>query len=107
MRASYEITMAGHAATRVLATAGAGGVALTAWAMRRAGMERREVATRMVTFLVLLYSVYMAALVVAGVGLATGVLAGGGSAAKTPVPPALGAPGIAAVLALPPLRSGE
>lgn len=101
MRASYEITMAGHAATRVLATAGAGGVALTAWAMRRSGMERRAVATRMVTFLVLLYSVYMAALVVVGVGLATGLLPGGGSAAMTLVPAAFGALVIAAVLAMP------
>ncbi len=40
-RASYQITMAGLAATRLFAAAGAGGVALTAWALRRSGMERR------------------------------------------------------------------
>ena len=40
-RASYEITMAGLAATRLFAAAGAGGIALTAWALRRSGMERR------------------------------------------------------------------
>ena len=57
MRASTEITLAGHMATRVLATAGAGGVALTGGAMRKAGMERRDVATRMTTCLVLLYVV--------------------------------------------------
>ena len=34
-RESYEITMAGLAATRLFASAGAGGVALTAWALRR------------------------------------------------------------------------
>jgi putative heme transporter len=34
-KASYEITMAGVAATRLFAAAGAGGVALTAWALRR------------------------------------------------------------------------
>src|SRR3954452_3751228 len=40
---SAEINLAGNAATRLLATAGAGGIALTAWAMRRAGMERSDV----------------------------------------------------------------
>src|SRR5436190_174405 len=73
LRASIEITLAGHAATRLLASAGAGGVALTAWAMRRSGMARATVAARMTTFLVLLYSIYMGALVIGGVGLATGL----------------------------------
>ena len=36
-RESYEITMAGLAATRLFASAGAGGIALTAWALRRSG----------------------------------------------------------------------
>src|SRR6185312_15959998 len=52
-RASYEITMAGVAATRLFAAAGAGGIALTAWALRRSGMEARVVACRMVAFLAL------------------------------------------------------
>src|SRR4051794_7582592 len=101
MRASTEITLAGHAATRLFASAGAGGVALTAWALRRSGMERGTVAARMTTFLVLLYSVYMAALVAGGVGLFTGVLPGGGPAAITLVPAGFGALVIAAALALP------
>ena len=46
-RASYEISMAGLAATRLFAAAGAGGIALTAWALRRSGMSRRQVATRL------------------------------------------------------------
>ena len=50
-RESYEITMAGVAATRLFATAGAGGMALTAWALRRSGMPRDVVACRMVAFL--------------------------------------------------------
>ena len=73
---STQINLAGHAATRLFASAGAGGIALTAWSMRRAGMERADVAARMVTFLVLLYGVYMAALVVGGLGLYTGLLPG-------------------------------
>ena len=39
-RESYQITMAGLAATRLFAAGGAGGVALTAWALRRSGMPR-------------------------------------------------------------------
>ena len=81
--ASTQINLAGHAATRLFASAGAGGIALTAWAMRRSGMERADVAARMVTFLVLLYGVYMGALVVGGLGLYTGLLPGGGSFAIT------------------------
>jgi uncharacterized protein (TIRG00374 family) len=75
-RESYQITMAGLAATRLLAAGGAGGVAVTAWALRSSGMERREVAERMIAFLVLLYGVYMIAMVVCGVGLYTGVFPG-------------------------------
>jgi uncharacterized membrane protein YbhN (UPF0104 family) len=67
--ASYEITMAGLAATRLFASAGAGGVALTAWALRRSGMEPRVVACRMIAFLALLYAVFMGALVIDGLGL--------------------------------------
>jgi uncharacterized membrane protein YbhN (UPF0104 family) len=106
LRASTEITFAGHAATRLFASAGAGGVALTAWALRRAGMARAEVAARMTTFLVLLYSVYMAALVIGGLGLAVGLLPGGGSAAITLAPAALGAVVVAVALATQRIRPG-
>ncbi|MGO8904065.1 MAG: flippase-like domain-containing protein [Solirubrobacteraceae bacterium] len=85
-RASYQITMAGLAATRLFAAGGAGGVALTAWALRRSGMEPRLVACRMVAFLVLLYSVYMGSLLIDGIGLGTGLFPGGGSFAITIVP---------------------
>jgi uncharacterized membrane protein YbhN (UPF0104 family) len=107
LRASIEITLAGHAATRLLASAGAGGIALTAWAMRRSGMNRADVGARMTTFLVLLYSVYMAALVVGGLGLATGLLPGGGSAAITVVPAIFGAAVIGIALAAQRIRPGE
>jgi uncharacterized protein (TIRG00374 family) len=84
--ASYEITMAGVAATRLFAAAGAGGIALTAWALRRSGMERREVAVRMVAFVSLLYAVYMATLVIVGFGLYFGIFNGPGPFAITVVP---------------------
>jgi uncharacterized membrane protein YbhN (UPF0104 family) len=107
LRASVEITLAGHAATRLLASAGAGGVALTAWAMRRSGMDRATVAARMTTFLVLLYSVYMSALIVGGGGLALGLLPGGGSLAVTAAPALFGATVIAVALAAQRIRPGD
>src|SRR3954452_16769889 len=85
-RESYQITMAGLAATRLFAAAGAGGIALTAWALRRSGMAARTVAVRMVAFISLLYAVYMGALILIGLGLRTGALPGGGPFAITVVP---------------------
>jgi uncharacterized protein (TIRG00374 family) len=88
---SYQITMAGLAATRLFAAAGAGGIALTAWALRRSGMETRTVARRLIAFTVILYAVYMITLVVVGVGLYLGVIPGGGSFAITIGPAIFGA----------------
>ena len=85
-RVSYQITMAGLVATRLFAAGGAGGIALTAWALRRSGMEPRLVACRMVAFMVLLYAVYAGSLLIDGVALATGAFPGGGSFAITVVP---------------------
>lgn len=99
-RSSYEITMAGLAATRLFAAAGSGGVALTAWALRRSGMDRRAVASRMVSFMMILYAVYMLVLVIDGVALRTGVFPGGGSFAITIVPAIFGGSAIAVMLAL-------
>ncbi|MGH2913465.1 MAG: lysylphosphatidylglycerol synthase transmembrane domain-containing protein [Solirubrobacteraceae bacterium] len=90
-RASYEITMAGVAATRLFASAGAGGVALTAWALRRSGLEPRVVACRMIAFMALLYAVFMGCLVVGGVGLYLGLFAGQNPFAITVVPAIFGA----------------
>ena len=83
---SYQITMAGLAATRLFSAGGAGGIVLTYWALRKAGMERRQTASRLVAFLVLLYAVYMFALVLFGVLLRTGVLSGEAPVGLTVVP---------------------
>ncbi len=88
-RASYQITMAGLAATRIFSAAGAGGIALTYWALRKAGLERRTSGSRMVAFLVLMYAVYLAALVVFGILLRTGVLPGSDPVGGTIVPAAI------------------
>jgi uncharacterized protein (TIRG00374 family) len=104
MRSSYQITMAGLAATRLFAAAGAGGIALTAWALRRSGMARREVASRMLAFLVLLYTVYCGALVIGGLGLYLGIFNGSAPFAITVIPAVFGiiAFAVAGVLALVP-----
>jgi uncharacterized protein (TIRG00374 family) len=86
---SYQITMAGLAATRLFSAGGAGGIVLTYWALRKAGMERRQTACRMVAFLVLLYAVYMVALVVFGILLRSGVLSGEAPVGLTIVPAAI------------------
>ncbi len=99
-RQSFLITMAGVAATRLLATAGAGGIALTGWALRRLGLTAHAVGRGLVAFMVILYAVYMAALVVLGAALGTGVLPGGGSPLLTFLPAALGAAVIALALAM-------
>jgi uncharacterized protein (TIRG00374 family) len=97
---SYQITMASLAATRVFAAGGAGGIALTAWALRRAGLGPRTVAARMLAFLILLYGVYMAAFVIAGVGLYLHLFPGPAPFAITVVPAIFGAVVIGLFLAL-------
>lgn len=90
-REAYEINMAGLAATRFFSAGGAGGIALTYWALRKAGMPRRESATRMVAFLALQYIWYPLALIVCGVLLRTGVLSGESAVEVTIVPAAVAA----------------
>jgi uncharacterized membrane protein YbhN (UPF0104 family) len=91
--ASYRITMAGLAASRIFAAGGAGGLVLTAWALRRSGMAKRLVADKTLTFLILTYLPYMGALIVCGFGLYLGVLSGAAPLGVTLVPA-----GIAVVL---------
>ena len=86
LNASWQITMSGFAATVLFSAAGAGGVALTYWALRQAGIPRRRAACRMVAFLVLLYSIYLLSLVVFGILLRTNVLHGDNPVGGTIVP---------------------
>ena len=105
-RASYEITLAGFGATILFSAAGAGGIALTYWALRKAGMERWRTACRMVAFLVLLYSVYLLSLVTFGVLLRTHVLSGEAPIAGTIIPSAIAA-GAFLLIALTALIPGD
>jgi uncharacterized protein (TIRG00374 family) len=88
-RTSYQITLAGLAATRLFSAGGAGGIALTYWALRRAGMGGRQAASRMVAFLVLLYTMYLGTLVVCGIFLRVGLFPGPSPVGMTIVPAAL------------------
>lgn len=99
-RVSLEIPLAGIAAIRLVAAAGAGGVAVTAWALGRAGMSAAVIACRMVASLVVQYSVYFGALIVCGLGLWSGVFSGGGSFAITILPAAFAAVLVVAILSL-------
>ena len=81
-REGYQITMAGLAATRLFSAGGAGGIVLTYWALRKAGMPPKDTAARMVAFNVLLYAVYMLTLLIDGVLMRTGVF-------DVPAPPGL------------------
>ena len=97
-REAYEITMAGLAAALLFSAGGAGGVALNYWAIRKAGLEAGRAVCRMIAFLVLLYGVYVAAVVVDGILLRTGVLNGPSPVGLTLVPAAIAGVLLVAVL---------
>jgi uncharacterized membrane protein YbhN (UPF0104 family) len=97
---SSEITLAGGVATKLVATAGAGGIALTVWALRAVGVPAAEVATGMVCYEILTYAVYMGALVIGGLGLWFGVFAGRAPIWLTLVPALFGLTVIAIVVSM-------
>jgi uncharacterized protein (TIRG00374 family) len=86
---TYEINMAGVAGTLLFSAGGAGGIAVTYWALRKAGMRRRDVGRRMVAFVSLHYVFYPIALIIFGILLRTGVMNGKGSVELTIVPAAV------------------
>jgi uncharacterized membrane protein YbhN (UPF0104 family) len=99
LRASTEVTLGGAAATRLLPTGGVGGAALTIWAFRRAGLEARDATRTLLTFLVVLYSIFLGSIAVAGGLLALGFVPGDGPLALTALPAAAGALAIGGGLA--------
>jgi putative heme transporter len=66
LKDSCDVTLGGAAATRLVPAAGLGGVAVTMWALRARGVPVRELTERLLAFLVLLYAVYVSALLGAG-----------------------------------------
>jgi uncharacterized membrane protein YbhN (UPF0104 family) len=80
LRPSAEITLGGAAATRLLPTAGAGGAALTLWAINKTGIGTKRGGRVLLTFLSLLYGVFLIGIALSGAAIALG-LGGGGNAA--------------------------
>ncbi|MEA2210691.1 MAG: putative heme transporter [Solirubrobacteraceae bacterium] len=99
-KASYQITMAGVVATKLFAAAGAGGVALTVWALRASGLSARAVTRRVLTFEFFLYGVYAGTLVVGGVGLRSGLLSGSAPWTLTVAPAVLALTAIGLLLSM-------
>jgi uncharacterized membrane protein YbhN (UPF0104 family) len=100
VRESAEVTLGGAAATRLVPTGGVGGAALTFWALRRTGLDDRRAGRTLLTFLVLLYAVFLGAIAVAGTLLALGAGGTDRPLALTAIPAALATTGIAIPLAL-------
>jgi uncharacterized protein (TIRG00374 family) len=83
---SYDIAMAELAANSLLPAGGAGGLALGIWALRQAGMPTGHIARRTVAFFVVTSAANFFTLVLVGIGVFVGILAGRGSPALTLVP---------------------
>jgi glycosyltransferase 2 family protein len=80
---SYDIAMAELAANSLLPTGGAGGLALGIWALQKAGMATAHIARRTVAFFLVTSAPNFAGVVVAGVGMFTGLLPGDASPVLT------------------------
>ncbi|MGI8461798.1 MAG: lysylphosphatidylglycerol synthase domain-containing protein [Solirubrobacterales bacterium] len=90
IRTSYEIGMSELAANALLSVGGAGGLALGAWVLGRGGMDTGHIARRTVAFFLLTSLANVTALIIAGIGLATGALNGSESLALALIPAAAG-----------------
>jgi uncharacterized membrane protein YbhN (UPF0104 family) len=73
LRASTEITLGGAAATRLLPTAGVGGAALTLWAIAKTGIGTKRSGRTLLTFLVLLYGMFLTGIALSGAAIALGL----------------------------------
>jgi uncharacterized protein (TIRG00374 family) len=102
-RLSYDIAMAELAANSLLPAGGAGGLALGAWALRQAGMPTGHIGRRSVAFFVVTSAANFFALVVVGIGVFAGVIAGRGSVLLTLVPALITAVGVLLVALSPAL----
>ncbi len=91
---SSEIGLSELGANAVVPTGGAGGLALGAWALNRAGMDGGRIARRSVAFFFLTSLPNVVGVIVIGIGLALGVLPGRASLALTAAPAAIAAAAI-------------
>ena len=100
-RASTSLSMAVQGMNIVLPSGGAGGLAIGAVLLDRAGVPRSFAASRTVALFLITSLVSFVAVVIAGFGVASGVLAGDASLVLTLVPAVLALLLIVAVFALP------
>ena len=97
-RISYQVGMSELAANALLPTGGAGGLALGAWALKRAGMDSAEIARRTVAFFLLTSVPNVLGVILIGAALATGVIGGEGNLLLTALPAAIAAGAVALAL---------
>src|SRR3954469_15902061 len=83
---SYDIAMAELAANSLLPAGGAGGLALGVWALRQAGMPTAQIARRTIAFFVVTSAANFFVLIVVGLSVFAGLVAGGGPEALTLAP---------------------
>ena len=98
---SSEIAMAELAANSLLPAGGAGGLALGVWALRQAGMPTAQIGRRTVAFFVVTSAANFFLLIVVGLGVFAGLVAGRGSEALTVVPAVVTTFGVLAVVISP------
>ena len=96
---SSQIGLSELAANSLLSVGGAGGLALGAWILRRGGMDTGHIARRTVAFFLLTSLVNVSFLILCGLALATGVLAGSPTLLLALVPALVGVAAICVALA--------
>ncbi|HYB23859.1 MAG TPA: lysylphosphatidylglycerol synthase transmembrane domain-containing protein, partial [Solirubrobacteraceae bacterium] len=97
-RVSTQVGMSELGANAILPAGGAGGLALGAWALRRGGMDGREIACRTVAFFLLTSVPNVLGVIVIGFALAAGVLGGERNLLLTALPAALALGAVLATL---------
>jgi uncharacterized membrane protein YbhN (UPF0104 family) len=105
-RASTSVSLAVQGLNIVLPSGGAGGLAVGAVLLDRAGVPRSFAASRTVALFLVTSLVSFVAVVIAGFGVATGLLAGEAKLSLTLLPAVLALLVIVAVFALPRSRGG-
>ncbi|HMJ32558.1 MAG TPA: flippase-like domain-containing protein [Baekduia sp.] len=106
-RAAAEVGLSEVGTGSIIPASGAGGVALGAWVLSRAGMSGETIARRSVAFLLLKSSVNFAAVTVVGLLVFAGVIGPPQSPWLTVLPAGLSAAVIAALVLVGHLPAGE
>jgi uncharacterized membrane protein YbhN (UPF0104 family) len=106
-RAAAELGLSEVGTGSIVPASGAGGIALGAWVLSRAGMKPETIARRSVAFLLLKSSINFAAVAVVGVLVFAGVLGPSQSVWLTLLPAALSVIAIALVALIPRIPEGR